>query len=131
MLFHTFFSQNERRRFGGSDFIELQYCRLKRGTEIRKIVSVNSIDNWKDDSLYISGNDVDVFLSSYGEIFNGGIYNNGKCGFVDLCGINYYSKEQTAFMIEVLKDKKPMDFQILLQWLENSHVYNGFYVLGV
>lgn len=28
MLFHTFRAQEERRRFGGTDFMEMQYCKL-------------------------------------------------------------------------------------------------------
>ena len=28
MLFHTFSSQEERRKYGGSAFIEIQYCKL-------------------------------------------------------------------------------------------------------
>lgn len=131
MLFHTFSSQDERRQLGGSDFIEFQYCRLKKGTEIRKIVSVNSIENWKNNSLYIFGDDINVFLSSYGDFFNSGIYNNGKSGPMDLCGINYYSQGQISFMIKALKERQPQDYRILLQWLENANKYNGFYILGI
>ncbi len=36
MLFHIFNSQKERREFGGSDFIEMQYCKLEQGSEIEK-----------------------------------------------------------------------------------------------
>lgn len=54
-MFYTFSSQEEQRKFGGSYFIELQYCRLKPGTEIKKIISVAAIEDWKNDSLYIYG----------------------------------------------------------------------------
>ena len=37
MLFHIFNSQKERREFGGSDFIEMQYCKLEQGSEIEKV----------------------------------------------------------------------------------------------
>ena len=62
MLFHSFSSQTERREYGGSDFIELQCCKLKRGTSIKKIISVDHIEHWKTDSLYLSGDDMDNFL---------------------------------------------------------------------
>ena len=54
MLFHTFNSQEERRAFGGSMFIELQFCKLPVGTKNKKIISVDSIVNWQNDSLYVS-----------------------------------------------------------------------------
>ena len=68
MLFHTFSSQEERRKFGGSYFIELQYCGLAQGTGIKKIVSAATIEDWKMDSLYIYGDDGNQFVSQAGSI---------------------------------------------------------------
>ena len=131
MLFHTFSSQDERRQFGGSDFIELQYCRIRQGAEIGEILSVQAIEHWKNDSLYIFGEDMDAFFAQYCKIFSNGIYNNRECGVVDLLGINYYSPEQTALMTEAIKKETPADSQRLLDWLDGGKQYNGFYVLGV
>lgn len=130
-MFYSFSSQEERRKFGGSYFIELQYCRLKPGTEIKKIISVAAIEDWKNDSLYIYGDDDNKFISHYGKIFTGGIYNNGKSGMVDIYGINYYSSEQSELILERVKEKKPLNYQMLLSWLEKSKEYNGFYILGL
>ena len=85
----------ERREFGGADFIEIQYCRLAKGTSIRKIVSVDAISHWKDDSLYICGDDMERFYQYYGDIITGGIYNNGDCGPMNLWGINFYIKRSS------------------------------------
>lgn len=131
MLFHTFSSQDERRQFGGSDFIELQYCRIRQGAEIGEILSVQAIEHWKNDSLYIFGDDMDAFFAQYCKIFSNGIYNNRECGVVDLLGINYYSPEQTALMTEVIERETPADSQRLLDWLDGGKQYNGLYVLGV
>lgn len=131
LLFHTFSSQEERRKFGCSYFIELQYCRLALGTEIEKIVSVNEIEHWKNDSLYIHGNDDNKFASHYGEIFTGGIYSNRKSGIVDLYGINYYSQQQAHLISEQIKIMKPLDYPTLLNWLEKSKENMGFYILGL
>ena len=90
LLFHSFHSQAERRELGGSDFIELQYCRFPEGTSHRKIVSIDAIKHWKDDSLYIFGDDMDLFYQSYGDIITGGVYNNGNRGTMDLFGIKFY-----------------------------------------
>lgn len=130
-MFRTFSSKEELRKFGGSYFIELQYCRLKPGTEIKEIISVAAIEHWKNDSLYIYGDDDNKFVSQYGKIFTGGIYNNGKSGVVDIYGINYYSQEQAKLIFKRVKEIKPLNYQMLLRWLENSKKYNGFYILGL
>ena len=131
MLFHSFQSQAERREFGGSDFIEIQYCRLPEGTSLREIVSIDAIKHWKDDSLYIFGDDLDLFYQNYRDIITGGVYNNGDCGPMDLLGINFYAGAQAAAMIDRLTEKKPPEYQILCQWLQAGRQYLGVYVLGV
>ena len=131
MLFHSFQSQAERREFGGSDFIEIQYCRLPEGTSLREIVSIDAIKHWKDDSLYISGDDMDLFYQSYGDIITGGVYNNGDRGPMDLLGINFYSRERTNEIIKRLAEEKPPEYQILCRWLQADEQNLGFYLLGV
>lgn len=131
MLFYTFSSQEERREFGGSYFIEMQYCRLPQGTEIERIVSVDAIEHWKNDSLYIYGDDDNEFVLHYGKIFTGGTYGNLKCGIVDMYGINYYSREQAHLILETVKEIKPLDYQVLINWLEKAKENVGFYILGL
>lgn len=92
MIFHSFKNQNARRTFGGSAFIEIQYCTQKSGTELKKIV--NTSRHWIDNSLYIYFDDIDSFFANYKKIFYGGTYQNLHSGEVDIFGINYYSSEQ-------------------------------------
>ena len=89
------------------------------------------LKHWKDDSLYISGDDMDLFYQSYGDIITGGVYNNGDRGPMDLFGINFYSREQTHEIIERLAEEKPPGYQILCRWLQADEQSLGFYVLGV
>ena len=131
LLFHSFHSQAERREFGGSDFIEIQYCRLPEGTSIREILSVDAIEGWKPDSLYICGDDMDLFYQNYGDIITGGVYNNGDRGPMDLWGINFYSREQANEIMQRLAKEKPPGHQILCRWLQAGEQYIGFYLLGV
>ena len=130
-MFHKFFSQDERRKFGGSDFIELQYCELERGTVLKRIVSADAIVHWKGDSLYVSGDDIEAFFLNYHEIFCGGTYNNGRSGAMDVCGINYYSPEQSGEILQRVRERCPLDHEVLLHWLESVENYNGFYILGI
>ena len=67
------------------------------------------------------------YVSNYA----GGIYNNGESGVVDMYGINYYSQEYSHVIMEKVKTIKPLDYQLLLNWLDKSNEYNGFYILGL
>lgn len=50
---------------------------------------------------------------------------------VDMYGINYYSHEQTKLILERVKEMKPLNYQMLLSWLEKAKENNGFYILGL
>ena len=129
MLYHSFNTQDERRAFGGSDFLELQFCQHKSGTSIKRIV--NKIENWHNDSLYISGDDMDTFYKCYKDVFKNGIYNNLKSGEIDFFGINYYSPEQVEEMIIIIEETKPADYKTVLDWLVKAKEFNGVYILGM
>jgi len=131
VLFHIFNSQEERRAFGGSAFIELQFCKLPFDTKIKKIIKTNSIKHWQNDSLYVYVDDIGTFDQEYSHIFNDGTYNNLKSGAVDIFGINYYKPSLTDSIIEELNKEKPMDYEALIAWLITSKSYNGFYILGI
>ena len=81
--------------------------------------------------LYLSGDDMDNFLFLYSDIFNQGIYNNGKSGLVDLFGINYYPPELEETIIKRLRERNSEDDRILTDWLMTADEHNGLYILGV
>lgn len=129
MLFHTFSSQEERRRIGGSCFVELQFCRMPPGTPVKRLVDVDSICNWMDDSLYVD--DESALYREYGRFFTGGVYNNLHHGLVDLYGINYYEPAMIEPLMERLRQERPPEYETLLDWLERAKDCNGFYILGI
>ena len=128
-LFFSFDSQEEHRDFGGSAFIEFQFCKLPVDTRIKKIIAIESITQWQDDSLYVS--DLNIFSQQYSRFFDCGIYNNQKNGMVDIFGINYYAPSFINRIIENLNIEKPTEYQMLVSWLYDAKKYNGFYILGV
>ena len=79
-MFLTFKSQEERQEYGGSSFIEFQFCKMPVKSKIESIVTIENIDHWKLDSIYVS---------DYEEFFDCGYCNNMKNGIVDIYGINY------------------------------------------
>ena len=131
MLFHTFQNQEERRSFGGDDFIEFQYCRLKPGTSMEERLSLEWLDHWEDDSLYLCGDDWPEFAENYGEIITGGTYATLEQGPLDWCGVNYFTPAQRDAIMSRVLTEKPRDAQVLLDWLSREPESNGFYVLGL
>ena len=129
-MFYRFWGQDERRAFGGGDFYELQFCRLPAGTPIKRIVDVG-VEHWRNDSLYVPGDDTALFDREYGEIFTGGACNNLQSGPWDWCGINYYDPGLTEKIIAEVLERKPRESTKLLLWLYEARGYNGFYLLGV
>jgi len=130
VLFHTFDTQEERRNYGGSAFIEIQFCNMPPQTATKELVAVRSIRNWKNDSLYVHIDDDNTFYQEYGRIFDRGTYNNLKTGPVDIYGINYYAPFLIASIIERLDHEKPVDYEVLIEWLIKAKSHNGFYILG-
>ena len=47
---NLFLTSNTIKKYGGSDYIEIQYCRLS--SSLKTIVSVDSIRFKKEDSLF-------------------------------------------------------------------------------
>jgi len=131
LLFHTFATQEQRRKAGGGDFIEFQYCRCDDRTPLQKIISADFVNHWQADSLYVHGDDWERFISDYGAFFTDGFYNNALQGPVDLCGINYYPPQQVRQIVQRIKVQLPCDAAALLEWLEQAADCNGIYILGL
>ena len=124
-MFHRFESQEERRAFGGSAFIEIQYCRRPKGTAAEEIVSADSIKNWEDDSLYVTDGDMNEFFDQYAAVLG------WKTG-MKLFAVSYYSCEQTAEIMEAVTRLKPIGYEVLTDWLAQAKErYNGFCILGI
>ncbi len=130
-MFLKFNIQDERSAYGGTCFIEIQYCRMPAGTAGEKLVDISSIKNWEDSSLYIHEEKMGEFYSEYRDILRDGLHSNLNEGPPDVWGINYYSAKKTALVIERLSEIKPEGYEILEEWLRNSKNKNGFYILGV
>ncbi len=128
-MFLKFKSQKERKKYGGSCFIELQICRLSPGTRIEDIL--DEISFWQDDSLYVDDDKQALFYEKYKDIFGSGIYTDLSEGFFDTWGVTYYPPDRIKVIAGYLTEHKPEGFEILSEWLKEAEQYNGFYILGV
>lgn len=127
MLFLRFCSHEERRNYGGSSFIELQFCKLPPGTKSKKLV--RDISFWCNDSLYVY--DDHIFFQEYRHFFDNGIQNNLRKGPLDIYGVNYFAPVLVGPIIDQLLSEKPKEYEILVSWLTDAKKYNGFYILGL
>ena len=131
-MFHAFKNQDERRAFGGTAFMELQYCKLKQTARIRKILSWRSISNWQNDSLYVHVDDMHCFFSNYADIFGDAVLSNVKgAKGMDPYGVNYFSPAQLTEIICKIEEQQPLEYAVILQWLKQGIDYNGIYILGI
>ena len=131
MKFYSFSTQEERRRFGGSCFIEIQFCRIKPTAKVKQIVAVSSIEHWQNDSLYVYDDDINSFYDEYSDIFDYGTYNNLCSGKMDVYGINYYPADLINVIIKKINTTKVSDCETIIAWLNKAKSYNGFYILGI
>ncbi len=125
MLFYRFDSQEERRRVGGSCFLELQ--NLPAGTPPEEQLA--HLCHWQDDSLYAA--DENEFYRLYGDIFSGGRYPNGESGAVDVYGVNYYDEAARQRILTRLTLERPPEYEVLAAWLRQGEGGSGFVLLGI
>lgn len=62
-MFLKFQSQDQRRKYGGSCFIELQFCKLPSATKLDRIF--NGYDHWQNESLYVYDNECSETVLKY------------------------------------------------------------------
>ncbi len=130
-MFLKFEKKEDRQAYGGTAFVELQYCKLPVDASNKEIVAVDAIKNWDATSLYIYSDEMNAFYSEYKDVLGDGLYHNMKEGTVDLYGINYYNVEKTKNILHKLDTLKPKEYAIFLQWLKDNPHDNGFYILGI
>ena len=107
----------------GTGFIELQYCKRN----LPRLIALNKINHLEKDSLYI---DVpcalSIFLDQYFDIFKSVNKN------LDVFSPEYFTLKQVTELRERLLELKPIDYRILVQWLDVC-INKGYsmYFLGV
>lgn len=113
----------------GTCYFEFCFCKNENPINLNK--RFNKIDNWQNDSLLISDEDINEFYRLYGKIFECALFPNGKKGFFAY-GINYYDKNTSEKVLYELKQNIDKKYLNLVDWLEIAvEKYNGFYILGI
>lgn len=132
-MFVNFNSKDERRKLyeNSTAFIELQYCKMSKESNIKTILSTRRAKYWESDSLYIYVDNIELFVENYSEILNDGTYDNPETGLFDIYGYYYYNKNDVEKIINKILDKRPKGYDKFLKWLEVAKSYNSFYFVGI
>lgn len=106
----------EKKRPRSSAYFEFQYCK-KKGS-IASLVK-RDFDFWQKDSLFVYLDDDTVFFEAYLTYLVPTHAPNGTDEFSPY-GVNYYTKAQTADILERIKKDKPKDCEMLIPWLAKA-----------
>lgn len=126
-----FINDLQRRETKKLYFIEFQYCNRNFISDSNGKIKLNKDEHWRDDSLYLDIDDIDIFIFNYGDIFNWGLYTNEKSGLDDIYFVNYYSIEEVNKIMNIIDIKKPNSYSILLNWLNKAKEFKGIYIIGI
>ena len=112
----------------GTAYFEFQYCKTEGS--LKKILD-HPQQHWMSDSLIVYLDDQERLLDAYLPYLEHPESPDGSRTFC-YYGINYYTKERTAQMLEQIRADRPEEWEVLLPWLEKAATkYNGFYFLGI
>ena len=122
---------DEKITFNSTAFLEIQFCKINDKKWGKKEFEVRNIKYGAQDSLYVYHFDIDEFLAEYGEIFVQGEYVNHKTGYIDPFGVTYFPKERIDDFIQRIFVSRPIDYEIMIEWLNEALKYNGINFLGL
>ena len=112
----------------GSGYFEFQF--YKKDLPAKKAAK-DYHRHWLADSLYVHIDHQSVFLRNYLPYLQKTTAPDGSCEFCYFAP-NYYTKEQAAKMVEQIRADRPLEWEVLLPWLERAaSEYYGFFVMGV
>ena len=112
------------------NYIEFQICKLNNKADIIFGMS-KDIKFKKEDSLFILFSEIDTFEKSYNDLLDNGLLPDGNIyKGINLQSPTYYSKNESILLIDRLKIKKPIDYEIFIKFLIEASDNNGFYLLS-
>lgn len=115
-----FVSNNAR---SSSAYFSFEYYKRKKLFCVYRRLSF-----WSADCICVHLDDEKMFFENYGKYLE----NPFKQIEFDYFGPNYYTKEQTIAIIEQINQDKPLEYEVITEWLQKAvSIYNGFYFMGI
>ena len=111
----------------GYFYYEIQYC---KSANYKKKLE-RGLHFWKKESIYVDMDNEQEFFENYYKYLRISDYvQNG--GSYDKNGVNYYSAQRAAKILDDITVDKPRDYDVFAAWLEKAaYEYEGFFILGL
>ena len=126
----TLFLPCAEKRKGSSAYYEFQFC--KDDLTVEQAVKSDAWHYWAEDSLLVHIDGEHELFHSYIKPYMSAPHApNGSRGYF-YAGVNYYTREETAEMLERIKEDSPAGCNVLIPWLERAaREFYGFYIMGL
>ncbi len=117
-----------QKKSGTSAYYEFQYCKKDLPTDV---LVKEGYGHWQEDSLLVYTDDDARLFEHYLSYLSPTRAPNGTSEFCYF-GVNYYTKEETAKILQRMEKEKPPYSEPLAKWLTKAvEEYNGFFFLGI
>jgi hypothetical protein len=126
---HLFISCAEKRK-GSTAYYEFQYC--KDDLAVEQAVKSDAWTYWAEDSLLVHMDGEHELFHNYIKPYMSAPHAPNGSRVYFYAGVNYYTREETAEMLDRIKADRPDECEVLIPWLERAagELY-GFYILGI
>jgi hypothetical protein len=118
------------KRKGSTAYYEFQYC--KRDLTVEQAVKSDAWTYWAEDSLLVHMDGEHELFQHYIKPYMSAPHAPNGSRVYFYAGVNYYTREETAEMLDRIKADRPDKCEVLIPWLERAagELY-GFYILGI
>lgn len=119
-----------KKRKGSTAYYEFQYC--KRDLTVEQAVKSDAWTYWAEDSLLVHMDGEHELFQHYIKPYMSAPHAPNGSRVYFYAGVNYYTREETAEMLERIKTDRPDGCEVLIPWLERAAgEFFGFYILGI
>ena len=118
------------KRKGSSAYYELQYCKLDLTVE--QAVKSSAWSHWAEDSLLVHMDGEKELFHNYIKPYMSAPHAPNGSRVYFYAGVNFYTREETAEILERIKADRPVGSEILIPWMESAaYEFYGFYIMGL
>ena len=118
-----------KKRKGSTAYYEFQYC--KCDLPVEQAVKSDAWTYWEDSLLVHMDEEHELFQHYIKPYMSAPHAPNGSRVYF-YAGVNYYTREESAEILDRIRSDRPDGCEVLIPWLERAagELY-GFYILGI
>ena len=126
---HLFIPYAKKRK-GSTAYYEFQYC--KCDLTVEQAVKSDAWTYWAEDSLLVHMDGENELFRNYIKPYMSAPHAPNGSRVYFYAGVNYYTHEEAAEILERIKTDRPAGCEALIPWMERAAgEFYGFYILGI